>query len=83
MQNCTQEFHLRMQRSVLLTFLAKACNTKFICICGQESICVICMHVLWLISVTALFAHPGYRCRDASFALLQNVFVIERELKLY
>lgn len=46
-----------------------------------------CMHVLcvcvWLISVTALFAHPGSRCCDASFALLQNVFVIEEELKLY
>lgn len=83
MQNCTQEFHLRMQRSVLLTFLAKACNTCKHCVCGQESICVICMHVLWLISVTAPFAHPGYRCRDASFALLQSVFVIEQELKLY
>lgn len=83
MQNCTQEFHLRMQRWVLLMFLAKACNIKFICIRGQESICVICMHVLWSISVTALFAHPGYRCRDASFALSQNVFVIEQELKLY
>lgn len=47
-----------------------------------------CMHVLcvcvcvWLISVTALFAHPGSRCCVALFALLQNIF-IEEVLKLY
>lgn len=84
MRNST---HLRMQRLVLLMFWTKACDSEFIFIGRQESICVICMHVLcvciWLISVTAWFAHPGSRCCDALFAFYRRFVLLEKQLKLY